>query len=352
MLKTMPRSPKPAKPSARALLPTAERALIPQISSLSATTRSSALRLGIGDDCAILRVRAGEEIVVTTDFSLEGRHFRRAWHPAAAIGHRALARGLSDIAAMGARPLAAFLSLALPPAAVANQSWLDAFFHGLLTLAAAHNVPLAGGDTAQAPGPHILADIILLGAAPTGRALRRSTARPGDILYTTGSLGGASAELALLAANPRRFRAANPAANHPHLYPQPRLAQGRELLRRHLATACIDLSDGLSTDLTHLCTASHVAAEVVAAALPLHPLAAALPAAAALNAALNGGEDYELLFTAAPTTRLPRKLAGIPITPIGRILPTRKGRPQVTLIDATNHRTPLEPQGWEHFRTP
>ena len=284
------------------------------------TSASNAVRLGIGDDCAILKPPPGHELVVTTDFSLEDRHFRRAWHSPVSIGHRTLARGLSDLAAMGARPLAAFLSLAMPKSIARNPRWLDGFLDGLLALAGAHNVPLAGGDTSQSPADQILADIILLGSAPAGRALRRSGARPGDLLYCTGALGGAAAELAALSASPRKFRSANSADDHPHLFPQPRLAVGQTLLRRRLATACIDLSDGLSTDLAHLCTASNVSAELDLAALPLHPLAATLDDRAQITALLHGGEDYELLFTAPPSTKIPRSIAAIPITRIGRIL--------------------------------
>ena len=184
------------------------------------------VRLGIGDDCAILKPIPGHELLVTTDFSLEGRHFRRDWHTARSIGHRTLARGLSDLAAMGATPLAAFLSLALPQSAVRNTLWLDGFLDGFLALADACNVPLAGGDTAQSPSEHILADIVLTGSTPTGRALRRAGAHPGDLLYCTGALGGAAAELAALSDSPRRFRKATVADDHPHLFPQPRLAVG------------------------------------------------------------------------------------------------------------------------------
>ncbi len=344
----MPYTPKsrPTKKSPGELL------LIERIRSRATTSR--AVRLGIGDDCAILTPPPGHELLVTTDFSLEGRHFRRssgteAWHSPASIGHRTLARGLSDLAAMGAHPLAAFLSLALPKSATRNTRWLDGFLDGLLTLALAHHVPLAGGDTAESPSDHILADIVLLGSAPAGRALRRSTARPGDLLYCTGSLGGAAAELAALAASPRKFRSASAADDHPHLFPQPRLAVGAALLRRRLATACIDLSDGLSTDLAHLCTESHVAAEINLAQLPIHPLAATLDDRAQITALLHGGEDYELLFTAAPSTKIPRSIASVPITCIGRILKPQKNKPQMTLLSG-DERFELQPRGWEHFQ--
>ncbi len=330
-----------------------ELALIERIRSTVGPGRphSASVALGIGDDCAILSPPRGHEILVTTDFTLEGRHFRRDWHPPESAGHRALARGLSDLAAMGAHPLAAFLSLALPGEmlrARTGRLWVDRFFTGLRSLAAEHNVPLAGGDTSESPCGLVLADIVLVGSAPAGRALRRSGARAGDSLYVTGQLGGAAAELVsmegLAAKNSRSPRATtqSPTA-HPQLYPQPRIEVGLALLRRRIATAAIDLSDGLSTDLTHLCHESGVGAEISASALPIHPLAAAAGTATAL--ALNGGEDYELLFAARPTTRVPRSIAGVRITRIGRVL---RGE-AITLIEPDGQRSKLEPGGWEHF---
>ncbi len=305
---------------------------------------ASALRLGIGDDCAVLRPPTGHDILVTTDFSLEGRHFRRDWHPAAAAGHRCLARGLSDLAAMGAKPMAAFLSLAIPAGTLrrtTGRKWVEGFFDGLLTLANAFNTPLAGGDTSTAPDDAILADIVLIGSAPRGKELRRSTARPGDAIYVTGHLGGAAAELAVLSQQPKRFSKAVCNDAHPHLYPQPRLATGQRL--RTLATAAIDISDGLSTDLVHLCEESRVGAVIDAAALPLHPLLNSLPQAEAEHLALHGGEDYELLFTAPTSRTLPRSIGGVPITHIGTITKNRD-----ILIRREGHETPLMPAGWEH----
>jgi len=335
-----------------------ELALLRRIRTRVTRSPHPRLTLGIGDDCALLRLRPGEEMAVTTDLSLAGRHFRIDWHPPEAIGHRALARGLSDLAAMGVRPLAAFLSLGLPRKLVQSskgrEPWLDRFLDGFLALAGAYQIPLAGGDLAESPIP--VADIVLTGAVRRGKALLRSGARPDDLLYVTGSLGGAAAglaRLAQLAAAPKqsRSRQQHPdslripsrlkALLAPHLYPSPRVAQGLWLARRPLATAAIDLSDGLSTDLAHLCEESGVAAQVDAAALPVHP--AATPAQA-----LHGGEEYELLFTAPPTARVPSRIQGVAVTRIGRIAAQRPSTPPVTLLTPTGP-LPLSPQGWQHF---
>lgn len=304
----------------------------------------SRLRLGIGDDCALLRPRAGEELAVTTDLSLQGRHFRLDWHPPESVGHRTLARGLSDLAAMGARPVAAFLSLGLPRELTIDndgqRSWVDRFLDGLLTLAAECSVPLAGGDLAESP--FAVADIMLTGSVSQGKALLRSGAKAGDRIYVTGSLGGAAAELAALSKSPQSFGGVVTASNaHPHLYPQPRIAQGLWLRKHGLASAAMDLSDGLSTDLAHICEESGVAAEVTATALPLG-------AGATLEMALHGGEDYELLFTAPASAKLPREIAGVAVTEIGRIVRASPQKPGVLLRTEDGLR-PLDPHGWEHF---
>jgi len=314
--------------------------------------------LGIGDDCAILRPLRGHEVLVTTDFTLEGRHFRRDWHPPESVGHRALARGLSDLAAMGARPLAAFLSLALPGemlATAAGRRWVERFFSGLRTLADQFSVPLAGGDTSESPCGLVLADIVLVGSAPAGRALRRSGGRAGDALYVTGALGGAAAELAEMEARGKKRQPTlsqragkdgpSDFVEHPQMLPQPRVAVGMELLRRRLATAAIDLSDGVSTDLAHLCHESGVGAEVWAAALPIHPLALQSAPERAIELALNGGEDYELLFAASAAVRMPRSVTGVPITHIGSLV---RGK-AISLVDPAGRKRPMKPGGWEHF---
>ncbi len=336
------------------------RAIGHRASRLKLPGRSD-VSLGMGDDCAILRTRRGEEIVVTTDFSLESRHFRRDWHSPESIGHRTLARGLSDLASMGARPVAAFLSLALPRSLGRDKGWMDRFLEGLLGLAERVGVPLAGGDTAEAPGDQLLLDIVLLGAVPQGKALRRDGARAGDRLFVTGALGGAAAQLdGLMQGKGGKFpptrggsSGAAPGADpgpQPHFFPEPRIGTGRQLLRKAFATAAIDLSDGLSTDLHHLCEASRVAAEIDAAKLPLHPLLAHVATPDALHFALHGGEDYELLFTVPAGKRPPRSVAGVPITEIGTVVERRRGRPRVVLVEAGGKRGPLAAAGWEHLR--
>jgi thiamine-monophosphate kinase len=331
-----------------------ERAILKDIRerALRGAKREGALRVGIGDDAAVLTVRRGEEIVVTTDFSLEDVHFRRGWHAAEAVGHKCLARGLSDIAAMGARPVAAFLSLAVPPELTRDGeggrgvgAWLDRFYRGLLLLADRWQLPLAGGDLAQsAGGAHswVAADIVVVGAVARGRALLRSGAKAGDAIYITGTLGGASGELRALTRSPARFRSVIlDTPEHPHFFPQPRIGVGRALVRRRLATAAIDVSDGLSVDLEHLCEESGVRAEVEAELLPLG-------AGATLEDALHGGDDYELLFTAGADTRVPRSIGGVPVHRIGWMLRRQAGRPQMTLVK-DGLRSELRAAGWQHF---
>jgi thiamine-monophosphate kinase len=306
-------------------MPLPERELIRRIRATAGKTGGALLR-GIGDDCALLRPAAGHELLVTTDFSLEGVHFRDDWHPADSAGHRCLARGLSDIAAMGGDPMAVFLSLAAPRDL--PQRWLDGFLDGILKLASEFGVPLAGGDTAQSPAG-VLADIAVLGSAPRGKALLRSGARRGDSIYVTGALGASAAAVQALKAG-KKLRARSHAA---HFYPAPRIAVGRRL--RGIASAAIDLSDGLSVDLAHICEESEVGAVIQAGSIPV-------AAGATLEQALHGGEDYELLFTSKG--RVPKSIAGVQVTRIGEIVAKRG-----VWIEDGEGRGPLTPGGWEHF---
>jgi len=288
---------------------------------------------GIGDDCAVLPIPRGHEALITTDFSLEGVHFRRDWHPPDSAGHRCLARGLSDIAAIGGVAHAAFLSLALP--AELPQQWVDRFVAGLLKLAARFSVPLAGGDTAQSPDG-VLADIVVLGSVPAGQAILRSGARAGDLIYITGTLGSAAATLDRL----RDGEKLDPKSHRKHFYPEPRLAIGHFLREKNLASAMIDISDGLSTDLGHICEESRVGAVVHVESLP-----AFVKDRNGLILALHGGDEYELLFTARPNRRIARQIAGVPVTRIGEIT----GGKQVKLATPDGRAEILQPGGWQHF---
>src|SRR5205823_4272838 len=296
-------------------MPMSEKALIARIRRKAVPGRS--IVTGIGDDSAVLKIPKGHQALVTTDLSLEGVHFRREWHPPESVGHRCLARGLSDIAAMGGEPVAAFLSLALPRKL--PQKWVDEFMKGLLKLAEEFDVSLAGGDIAESPRG-VAADIVVVGSVPTGKAILRSGALPGDRIYVTGDLGGSAATLKLLfdgksQIRPRHFRQ--------HFYPVPRIEVGRFLREKNLASAMIDISDGLSTDLAHICEESGVGAEILEQAIPKGSIGQ--PAREAyLGFVLHGGEDYELLFTVRRGKRVPQEVAGVPIAQIGQITDERK----------------------------
>jgi len=291
---------------------------------------------GIGDDAAVLRIPSGHDVLVTTDFTIENVHFRREWQRPRVVGWRCLARGLSDIAAMGGEPQAAFLSLAL--ASDVSQRWVDEFLKGLLELAKKHKVPLAGGDTAQSASG-IQADIVVVGSVPTGKAVLRSGAKPGESIYVTGELGGSAMGLA-------RLREGLPlgAELSRHFRPEPRLEVGRWLRQRGIPSGMIDLSDGLSTDLEHICEESHVGAELEMDAIPRARAGRGKGRYVGMDYALHGGDDYELLFTSRRP--VPSKVAGVAVTRIGRITASAGMR----LIDADGKVNRLEAHGWEHFR--
>jgi len=325
-------------------MPIAETRLVERIAHASesarpALRRSASARVlqSIGDDCAVLSTLPGTETLVTTDFSLEGVHFRREWHPADSVGHRCITRGLSDIAAMGGEPFAAFLSLALP--ADLPQRWVDQFFDGLLNTAKQAGVTLAGGDVAQSPAG-VLADITVVGSVPEGKAIRRDTAQPGDRIFVSGELGAPCALLEQMYASPeRRFRAASYPA---HFYPQAQLALARFLREKHIPSAMIDISDVLSTDLTRLCRASAAGAILQENAIPIASLNRH---EVELRHALHGGDEYQLLFTVPPGRRIPVEFKGLPLSLIGYIT---EGD-EISIEHDNGYTTELEPQGWQHF---
>ena len=279
------------------------------------------LVLGIGDDCAIYRERgAPEDLLFTTDLLVEDVHFRHAQHPPEALGHKALARGLSDIAAMGGVPRFSLLSLAA--GARADRDWIDRFYAGLLRLARTAGAPLAGGDLAHAA--KTACDIVVCGAVPRGRALRRDGARAGDAIYVSGRLGGSA--MGLEKGTGKSWAR--------HLRPQPRLALGFFLRQSLGATAAMDLSDGISVDLPRMALASGLEAAIDPP--PRFPGATA-------EQALHGGEDYELLFTVRPRVQVPARFGNIPLTRIGVM---RRGRAGTVYLSGE----PLPPLGYDHFR--
>ncbi len=235
---------------------------------------------------------------------------------------------------MGGLPHAAFLSLALPR--TLSQGWVDQFIAGFLELARRYRVLLAGGDTAQSPDG-ILADVVVLGTVPEGEAILRSGAKPGDLIYVTGSLGAAIADLEKL----RQGKKLRPQSHRKHFYPEPRVAVGKFLREKKLASAMIDISDGLSTDLGHICEESGVGAVLYADRLPT-----AVAGEQGLDFALHGGDEYELLFTAPSDRRLPEEVGGVKITRIGEIVRGQKCK----LILKNGKSRALKPGGWEHFK--
>jgi thiamine-monophosphate kinase len=295
--------------------------LVSRIRERAGLPRGGGVVLGIGDDCAVYRPRGSEQdLVFTTDLLIEDTHFRRSTHSAREVGWKTLARGLSDIAAMGGEPRFSLVSLCLAP--WTDARWVDRFYDGLLALAAREGAPLAGGDLGH--GEKLACDIVVCGAVARGKALRRDGARAGDAIYVSGALGGSA--LGLANGKGKAWKR--------HALPEPRLGLGRFLVAKLGATAAMDLSDGLSLDLHRLALASGLSAEIVNP--PIFPRAT-------LEQALHGGEDYELLFTVPAAKRAPAAFRGLPLTRIGFI---RRGVPGAVTLNEI----PLPPRGYDHLR--
>jgi thiamine-monophosphate kinase len=297
-----------------------EDELIAQLARMAPAPAQRGAVIGIGDDCAAIACPPGEELLLTTDMSIENVHFLPEVHPAAAVGHKALARGLSDIAAMGGTPRYFLVSLALAP--WTRTVWVRRFYRGMLELAGRYDTQLIGGDLGHAA---VLAcDVTVVGTAPTGKALRRSGSRPGDLLYVSGRLGGAA-----LGLSSRRGR-----AWQAHLKPSPRVELG-QFLRELGATAAMDVSDGFALDLSRLLAASSAAATID---VPVPRFAGATE-----GEALSGGDDYELLFTLPPEIEPPARFGGVALTRLGHI---RKGRAgSIRYLGRA-----LAPRGYDHLR--
>lgn len=298
-----------------------ERAVTERLRTAAGIVQGSPVVLGIGDDCAIYRPRgSADDLLFTTDMIVEGAHFVPGSHRPAELGRKALARSLSDIAAMGGFPRFCLVSLCKPKWLSDKQT--ERFFDGILGLAAETGTVLAGGDLSH--GDRLVCDVTVAGAVPRGTALRRDGARAGHEIYVSGALGGSA-----LGLESRKGKAWKR-----HRIPEPRLALGQVLREKLRATAAMDLSDGLSMDLRRMCLASGVAAEIVNP--PPFP-------GATMEQALHGGEDYELLFTVRPGTRVPPNFADIPLMRIGTI---KSGVPgEIHLNGAV-----LVILGYDHFR--
>src|SRR6185369_13290814 len=311
---------------------------------------------GIGDDAAVVQTSSGKETVVTTDLLIEDIDFRRTTITPYLLGHKALAVSLSDIAAMGARPRWSLISLGVPTD-VWETGFTDRFYSGLFELASRYDVQLIGGDTSRTE-EKIVIDSIVLGECLAGQAVKRSGAKPGDQIFVTGSLGAAAAGLRLVergAHLAEKSFADDDSQKLDHvllrqLRPEPRVGWGMVLGDEKLATAMIDISDGLSSDLNHLCSASGVGALIDSSLLPIDNQIVELCGRRALDPlqlALHGGEDFELLFTVKPAdvARLPRRVDGVEIKRIGEITTTTDG----VKISEGQRIWDLKPGGWKHF---
>jgi thiamine-monophosphate kinase len=327
---------------------TTEEKLIERIRRRIPSVEGGALRLGIGDDAAVLRPPPGADWVVTCDPFLEDVHFLAEAHPPEVVGYKALARATSDIAAMGARPEIFFLGLMIPVHSTGR--WLDDMLSGMGRAARRFGLRLAGGDTSQGSrkNPKIALNIMVMGTVPRGRVLMRSAARPGDTIFVGGRLGGAQLGLELILRGMHR-QAKWKALLEPQFYPEPALKLGQWLLQRGVA-AGMDISDGLSSDLHRLCKASGVGARIYADQIPCVSVPRELASLKldALTLALHGGEDYGLLFTVPKrlVARIPRRFGGTSLTRIGEIV---RGR-GVTMLAENGKGSALEARGWDHFR--
>jgi thiamine-monophosphate kinase len=313
--------------------------LLTKIERAFAGQRGSSLGLALGDDAALFQSRKGHETVLTCDWFLEGSHFLRAKHPPDSVGWKCLARATSDIAAMGAVPRCFLLSLALP--APATGKWLSGFLGGLKRASRALGCELAGGDTTRRD--EILISVTVIGEVHEGRAIRRSGAQVGDLLYASGTLGEAELGFRML----REGKGASGTRNGAllkHLYPEPRLEIGKWLTEKRLASAMMDLSDGLSTDLARLCAASGVGARLSTEKLPVSALVGRKEG---IPLALHGGDDYELLFAVRPSksAKIPGKYRGVALTQVGEIVPGKN-----VLVEDGGKWRALAPGGWDPFR--
>ncbi len=305
--------------------------------------RADRLALGVGDDCALLTPSPGMQLAVSTDMLVVGRHFFAGAEPRL-LGHKCLAVNLSDLAAMGAKPLAFTLALALPEA---NADWLAAFSQGMLALADTHDCELIGGDTTKGP---LNICITVFGEVPANEALRRDRAQVGDDIWISGTLGDARLALAGYLNEVAMDEATQVQAGTRMHRPTPRVTLGRHLLG--IAHAAIDISDGLRGDLQHILDRSNVGASLNVDALPAGPMLAKFDQNLRRRFTLSGGDDYELCFTAArikhDAIQVASRETGVAVTRIGRI----ETEPGLRLVDGNGHALAIDTTSFDHFRTP
>jgi thiamine-monophosphate kinase len=318
--------------------------------TLDSSKLNPKLKVGIGDDCAVISKDSKTDLVITSDLLVEDIDFRLAWTRAEYLGHKALAVSLSDVAAMGAKPCWAMLSIGVP-AKIWKTNFVDEFYKGFFKLAKKFHVALVGGDVSKTPDK-IVIDSFLAGETKKGKAILRSGAKPGDLIFVTGELGGAAAGLKLLEKGERFEKSSkNPSQKLllRQLKPNAQTEIGQILGEKNLATAMIDVSDGLSSDLAHLCRASGVGARVFTDNIPFHKHLKNVVETLEekLDFALNGGEDFELLFTIDPKkiSQLEKELEKFSFSRIGEIVANAT---IIELIEKERSRV-LEPHGFRHF---
>ena len=333
---------------------TGEFTLIDRIKKILPAAGKKDLLVDIGDDTAVIRMDKRRALLLTCDIQVEGRHFRFEHITPYQLGRRAMAVNLSDIAAMGGTPTYALVSLGLPAAFPVGS--YDRLFEGMRDELQPHRARIVGGNLAQTRD-FLIVDVTLLGEADLSRVLTRGGARPGDRIFVSGELGSSGAGFQVLAMFGKKFPARFKDFVKSHLLPTPRVDLGRRIAHSGVATSMIDLSDGVASDLFHICTRSGVGAEIHENRLPLPENLGEIAeetGKSVLDLALHSGEDYELLFTTpfripAEKVRSVAGRSGVPVTEIGNIVRREDG---CRLVDSRGRRTPLAPTGWDHFRTP
>jgi thiamine-monophosphate kinase len=328
-----------------------EFTLIERIKQILPQTTNSDVLVGIGDDTAVIRIAEDRALIVTCDIQVEDQHFRLKNISGYQLGRRAIAVNLSDIASMGGTPQFALVSLGLPPEL--KVDYFDQLFEGIRDELSRFSAHLIGGNLTKT-NHKLIVDITLLGEVHPQKILTRSGAKPGDKIFVTGKLGESGAGFQVLEHFGKEYPVSYDPMVNAHLQPIPRVEAGKLIADYQIATAMIDISDGLASDLNHICLMSNVGAEIYQDQLPLSDQLfeiSQISNKSPLEFALHSGEDYELLFTIRPEVNLEKlkeigQKLSLPITEIGRIINKNEG---FLLINTNNKRLTLKPKGWDHF---